>query len=350
MTTIQVENSHSSSLNEPLNSSAIHTVIEPVLPQFDAIMSSYIAFHALFLTVGFLELVLFLIFFTFLAKSSILAFSLALVFLTFFSYFILKVYFQTKKLEQFKDLRDRYVGACKSLCNYQEEVPEHHIAVSNACCKLANAFQGREYRFYSIAAKWLSPLSSYREQFSYRCHWQDVHKMREFLLLSAIEENIKLVKCDPTSLEVHAALANSYVMLSALYMEPNKHTTLEDSSWMSLDESVKALLENKFRATAERAIEEFKILKDFAPDDPWVHAQLAYSYHDLKMPKEEILEYEALLKLCPDDYDTLFKLGILYFEQGMNARGLSVYDQLKNSHYKKAEEMIKSYGAYHISF
>jgi tetratricopeptide (TPR) repeat protein len=77
-----------------------------------------------------------------------------------------------------------------------------------------------------------------------------------------------------------------------------------------------------------------------------VHAQLAYSYHDLKMPQEEIKEYETLLTLIPGDHEIIFKLGMLYFQQGLNAQGLRMYDQLKRTHFKKAEDLIKFYGAY----
>ena len=100
----------------------------------------------------------------------------------------------------------------------------------------------------------------------------------------------------------------------------------------------------KFRATAERAIEEFKILNHYAPDDPWVHLQLAYSYHDLGMPDKETREYETVLKLCPDDRDILYKLGTLYFQQGQNAKGLQVYEELKDCNYKKAQQVISRYG------
>ena len=104
------------------------------------------------------------------------------------------------------------------------------------------------------------------------------------------------------------------------------------------------VFKQKFRSIAERAIEEFKILSDYAPEDPWVHAQLAYSYRDLQMPKEEIREYETILQLCPEDKETLFKLGKLYFEQGQNAKGLQVYETLKRSNYKNAENLIHFYG------
>ena len=70
---------------------------------------------------------------------------------------------------------------------------------------------------------------------------------------------------------------------------------------------------------------------------------LAYQ-HDFS--EEEIKEYETILSLCPDDKDTLFKLGMLYFQQGFNAKGLRAYERLKRSNYRKAEDLIKFYGAY----
>ena len=43
------------------------------------------------------------------------------------------------------------------------------------------------------------------------------------------------------------------------------------------------------------------------------------------MHKEEITEYETILKLCPEDKQILFRLGILCFQQGENALGLQIY-------------------------
>jgi len=72
--------------------------------------------------------------------------------------------------------------------------------------------------------------------------------------------------------------------------------------------------------------------------------QLAYSYRDLGMPTQEIDEYETILKLCPHDKETLFKLGVLYFSQGLNSKGLRVYEELRHSHFKKARLLIGHYG------
>src|SRR5262249_13631206 len=159
---------------------------------------------------------------------------------------------------------------------------------------------------------------------------------------TSVEEHLKLVKCEPTNLEIHAGLANAYVMLSSLYADPRKYSDYDEEKYIPA-ERLSQQMQAKFRATAERAIEEFKILNDYAPHDPWVHMQLAYSYHDLQMPHEEIREYEKVLSLHPEDKDILFKLGILYFQQGMNAKGLRIYEQLKEHHYQKAENLIKFY-------
>jgi tetratricopeptide (TPR) repeat protein len=243
-----------------------------------------------------------------------------------------------------KTLVEDYLSDCKSILNYNDNNSEHYIALANACCKLANRLHAREYSYYRLPA-WTESFIPNLEKFSCWCHWQDIHRMKELLLQASVREHIGLVKNQPTSLETHAALANAYVMLSGLYIDPRKMEGYEDDRWIPEDKYNEESLE-KFRIIAERAIEEFKILGEYAPDDPWVHCQLAYSYHDLQMPLEEIKEYEAIQRLIPDDKDNLYKLGILYFQQGWNAKGLRVYEELKRSHYKKGESLIKYYGTY----
>ncbi|MBN9377290.1 MAG: hypothetical protein BGO14_09360 [Chlamydiales bacterium 38-26] len=345
MTSSRIEGESYFHLDNIVYSDHINKIIDPLVPQMMRMMKSYVYFNLFFISFGFLQLILLVSFISILNQSAVLALSLASVFLTFFSYFILKVYFQTKRPLQYQTLIHRYLMACKGLLNYQEGCPEHHIALANACCKLADHLHGKEYAFYRLPS-WFKALDSYMEQMSGWWHWQDIHRLKELLLMTSVEENIKLVKCEPTNLEVHASLANAYVMLSGLYIDPRKLEGYdEDERWIS-SERYSAKTEEKFRAVAERAIEEFKVLNDYAPNDPWVHAQLAYSYHDLQMPKEEIKEYETILKLNPGDRDTLYKLGLLYFQEGMNAQGLRIYEELKRSHYKKAESLMENYGSY----
>ena len=64
------------------------------------------------------------------------------------------------------------------------------------------------------------------------------------------------------------------------------------------------------------------------------------------MPLKEIKEYETILELCPDDEETLCRLGKLYFQQGLNAKGLRMYEQLKQIHPQRAEQLLLSYVAF----
>lgn len=320
----------------------LNRIIDPVFAEFDSVINRYVAFNLFFLGVCAIEIVLLAVFFTFLAHSLLLALCLAAIFFTFFSYFTLRAYFQTKKPEQFKEIKDRYLAGCKACMGYQEGGEEYYAALANACCRLANRLHGREYDHYPLPA-WLAFLNPLTEKLSCWWHWEDVHLFKEQLLQEAVNEHLKLVKCQPTSLEAHAALANAYVMLSGLYIDPRKMEGYEDDRWLPTGK-YNEKFEQKFRAIAERAIEEFRILSEYAPDDPWVHSQLAYSYHDLQMPLEEIREYETIQRLVPSDKDNLYKLGLLYFQQGLNAKGLKVYEELKKVQYKRAESLIKHYG------
>lgn len=322
----------------------LNLVIEPILPQFDRLLRSDVLFNFLFLTIGIVELVTLLFFFTFLMQSSLMAIGLAFLFLTLFSYYVLRIYFKTKRPEQMHYLTHRFVNACQVLLNYQAGVPEHHLALANASLKMAKSLEGRENLLYPMP-KFLFFLAKPLEIFSAWWHAEDVHTIREILLQISIKEHIELVKCEPTSMEAHIALANAYVMLSSLYAE--NHNDFSDPDQGNSPNFKTPARELKFRQTAERAVEEFKIIEHYAPNDPWVHSQLAYSYRDLKMPEEEIKELEAILRLIPEDKDTIYKLGILYFQLGKDSSGLQMYEKLKRTHLKKAETLINHYGAVH---
>lgn len=321
-----------------------HRAMDPFFAEFDATLRRATAFHMLFLTLCVTEIILFLTFFLFLAQSMLLALSLAGIFFTIFAYSTLRVYFQAKTPQRLKDNFDAFTATYKAAIAYHEGTPENHVSLAHAYCKLANKLHRREYSYYSLPP-FLSSLTPLTERLSCFSHWHDVHIMREILLQGSVNEYIQLVKVHPTNLETHAALANAYVMLSGIYIDPRKLEGYDDDRWIPPGKFGPKFQE-AFRAVAERAIEEFKILSDYAPDDPWVHTQLAYSFHDLQMPTEEIEQYEIIQRLLPEDQDNLYKLGVLYFQQGHNAKGLKVYEELKRRHYTRVDSLIKHYGAF----
>jgi tetratricopeptide (TPR) repeat protein len=304
--------------------------------QFKQITRYYVLFHALFLLLACAEIFAFLLFFSFLTQSTLLAFSLAALFLTGFSYFVLKFYFQAKKPEQLHQLQDTYLSTCQEAIPFEKGQAEYHLSMTHAIYQFVSHLQHKEPNYYRLP-KLCNAFTPVVEKFSIWNHWKDVHDMKEMLLLSAVREHIHLIKAEPTDLEAHASLANAYLFLSKIYLPPKLQ-------WVPPAYFSKEMQE-KFETISRRAIEEFNILDHYAPNDPWVHAQLAAIYHDLEMPEREVHAYETILKITPHDKEVLFRLGILYFEQGLSAKGLRVYEQLKKNNDPKAAELISHYDA-----
>jgi tetratricopeptide (TPR) repeat protein len=331
-----------SKLDPQLFKEPIGQLCENIASRFRTLLKRHLFFHVTYCALFACELLLALLLFPFFVQTSILAISLAILFLSGFSYFVLRLYLQTKKVEQLLSLRDLYIHSCQKLVGYQEGIAEHHRVLANALCRLSTTLEDFEHAIHKTPS-WLDSLAPAFDKLSFWLYWRVVLTMREALLFYAIEEYIKLVKCEPTNLEIHSALANAYVMLSQLYIDPR--SLGKDAEEWAFSSRYAPQMQMRFKSAAQRAIEEFHILSAYAPDDPWVHAQLAYSFHELQMPQAEIEQYETIMKLCPNDLDTLFRLGIRYFQQGMSAKGLQVYEELKMVHYPKVDELIQFYGA-----
>jgi uncharacterized protein (DUF1697 family) len=290
-----------------------------------------------FLFLFVVEVLFLLWFFVFFAQSSLFAIFLGVIFLTVFTYLVLFFYFQTKKPQQLQQLKERFMQSCRQVSGIPPEAAEHHLMLAQSALKLVAQMECFEEKYYN-APSWLYFFSPLFAKLGSLLHQEDVFLMKEELLFGAIDEHVAQIQKTPTDLEVHASLAHTYVVLSRLYLEA------QNRAGSSLAKSLEAKLEKKFETASLRAIEELKILNDYAPNDPWVHAQLAQSYQTLNMPNEEAAEYEILLKLSPNDKEVLFRLGRLYFELSQNAKGLRIYEELKSMSYKKAEDLIAFYG------
>lgn len=305
------------------------------LRDFRRITHSFVSFNLIYSVLFAIELTLFFLFLPVFSQSAVLAFALGGLFLTCFSYFVLLFYFQAKKPEQLIFLRNQLLNSCRQLLPLPPGEAQHHLSLAEALSKLAAYLHDFEWNFYKTP-RFLNVFSGLISRFSAYCYWEDVFKMKLLLLHAAVDEHLRQIRSTPTDLEVHASLANTYVALSKIYSLPDSRGGRYQKN--------KALFEEKFRSAAKLAIEEFRILSQYAPNDPWVHEQLAVGYRDLGMPEEEVREVETLLKLRPQDKEILFRLGMLYFEQGQNAKGLQVYEELKQANFKKGEDLIAVYG------
>lgn len=314
----------------------------PLVTRFLTLSRRY-TYKALFLwLLLFAELILLGLSLSFISGAAPLALILAALFSTAFTLFMLRLHWSSEKPEVWTKLVDDFTEEFFESHGYDGSEPEHRLLLSNAYVKVAGVLQGYETRFFS-PPKLLGFLTPYTRRMSIYWHSLDVLKMRETLLLTCVDELVDLIKLEPLDLELHAALANAYVLIASLYQSVLRPSE-DDPVRLLLSDELSAEFSDAYAAYSRRAIEEFKILSSFMPNDPWIHKQLALSYHDMKMPQEERREYEILRELDPEDGDTLFKLGRLYFREGLHAQGLEIYQELLGIDYGRAEGLLECYG------
>lgn len=318
--------------------SALPLHYRSILSSFRKVCKSFAFFNGLFLLIGLLELSSFC-FLLPLNESAVIAIVLSILFLTLFSYFVLLFYFQAKKPEQIDDLIQKFISSCQSSLGGSSDLTSHHLHVAEALYKLSQYLTDYESKLLPTTeqATQLSRLVSF---FSRKMYWKDVFNFKQQLLRAAIAEHLRQIRLTPTDLELHASLANVYVAISQIYQEPKEQET---GSRLRFYKKHAALFQEKWKLYGNLAIEEFQILNHYAPNDPWIHEQLASGFRALSMPHEEIREVELLLKLRPNDREVLFLLGTLYFEQGLNAKGLRIYEELKQIGFLNAENLIATY-------
>ncbi len=249
-------------------------------------------------------------------------------------YFIIKTYVKEQKPHELINLCSKHMaGALKT-------TKEPKILAQEALT-MAKRFDNVAHLLYASKPH-MQFLEYLFSPFCACCFWQDVHQIKEFFLLAMIDELKNCVKTHPTTPIAHQDLALGYLTLFSHYNEP-----LEPSKRKLAGlEAVRQVLEKKRAFAADFVIEECLILREYTPDDPWVYKHLAPIYHDLQRYDKEIEAYEALVSLQPDDFEALYTLGMLYFAQGMNAKGLKVYEQMQLHDPKQAQKLITMYGAY----
>ena len=217
---------------------------------------------------------------------------------------------------------------------------EHHLLIAGAAFRLTT-------RLYLVL---LRPLNVIKAGFFHKItllikfatRHPGIYFIQEKLMKASIDQHLSLIKKEPTSVEAHTSLANTYIALAKLYKEPKDLESIQAIPFLKAFFVSPEMVERSKDATA-LAIEELKILDDLAPNDPWVHAQLASCYHHLELSEKEMHEYERLAMLRPSDPDILFRLGLLYFGLGLRAKGLKTYQKLFELSPDRAGALIEKY-------
>ena len=312
--------------------------------KFKSALTSYALFHVTFAILALLQFSVCITLLLTHPTSPLFAIGLASLLLTICSHFIIMYYFQGKKPIQFKEIEKNFYNECVKSIPLEASDDDYHLSLGHSMFQLATYIGQKQV--YSLSFKPFSFLNDFFLVIGYHMHFKDILMMQELLMIRSIQEHVMLIKKKPTDLAVHTSLANAYTALAKIYQLPTdlpfEETALLEKRY------AKESIRKRFMNATNRAIEELQILDDLAPNDPWVHAQLANCFHHLEMFSEEIGEYEILLNIRPNDKEILYRLGILYFRLGKNAKGLTVYESLKEIDAKDAMHLISHYSALSI--
>jgi len=311
--------------------------LHEALNLFRKITQEHARFHALSLTLLSVEIFLFTLLYGYLQKTLWIAFLLGAILFTLVSYFVIKFYLDAKKPDSLLQLKDHYLDLCKKELVFSENSKEFHLRIASDLFHFAEALSGFQYHVYKAPTKALIPFCRH---FSCFFHWKEVFFIKEQLMQLAIDEHIQIVQLFPGDLETHASLAESFILLSKLYADLLK----AQETWIR--KNVETLnIQEKFILSSDLALEELKIVENFSEQTPWTLAQKASIFHELKKPLDEIECYEKILIIHPQDEAVIYRLGVLYFAQGLVTRGLECYQKLKEASDERATTLIKLYDA-----
>lgn len=273
-------------------------------------------------------------------KSLMLAAAASLFALTLFIYLFLINHWRVRKMGALEAIQKKFMEGVEEQLTTCKEPLEHHLLVAGAAFRLTTRLYHLLFKPLSLLKKGFFQKIAAVIRFSLR--QPGLYFTKERLMKTSIDQHLELIKKEPTSVEAHTSLANTYIALAKLYKEPKDFESLEAFPFLKEFFS-KPVMKEKSKSATALAIEELKILDDLAPNDPWVHAQLATCYHHLDLSEQEMREYEHLSLLRPADADILFRLGLLYFGLGMRAKGLKIYQKLVDLNADRAALLIEKY-------
>lgn len=311
------------------------------LSHFRKVLRSYVVFHTLFILVLVSEAIFLGLVYCLERSSSLIAIGLFCLILTLFSYLVLIFYVQAKKPEQTKQLKDWFVSICKKSVSEELSKSDFHLFLAQAMYTFATFFQPKEIPVY-LASFPIPSIQRLIKKCCYLWHWKDFQHMKEILLLDCIYQHLALLKEEPTSLEVHASLGNSYLTLASVYKSMRREATTQTDSGAT--DELQHEFVKKFQGAISRAIEEYKIIRSSSDhEDPWVLAQLATCYHELGMYDKEIEYFEKILEISDFNQEVMTRLAYLYFQEGRNAQGFKLYKVIKETDPSKAAELFDYY-------
>jgi|GEM_PF-6159533 len=254
------------------------------------ISKKYLFYQGAFLFILSIELILILFFFSFLIDSFFLGLSLALVFFTALLYFILRLYVNEQKPEEFLSLIDSLF--------LEKEDPFYPIQLSNSL-KTHALFKN------------------------------DLFLFKELLSIKAIQLHFSKVEEEPLVPSHHYMLGVFFVHLGELYLKRGSKQC-----------------EKKGKKVLKQAVKELSLVDELLPEKIQVLEQLVRAHELLGTLQDAIPLYEKLESLQPEKSDFTYKLAVSSFKLGLQQKGLEAYKRLQEKDPEKAMKSIAYYGQF----
>ncbi|MFN4173751.1 MAG: tetratricopeptide repeat protein [Parachlamydiaceae bacterium] len=289
---------------------------KPILSDFSEKLNKYYSFHLFFLGAFLLELALLILLLPFLARSGVVALTLAALMVTIFGYLSIKSYREAAFLEEIKHLIDRYGSQIVLEKSADASLDIKKEEVASAYLEFAEILPIK-------AVINLPYLPSFIE--NYLLKYLDVgpQTLKEGLIKRAIQNRIESLKLKPTLSEKHALLSSAYLSLASFYKSLEKKKEEKDS-----------LL---------KSAESLKILYVLNTQESHPLERLAFIFKELDDVDGEISVLEKWLQLEPKNAEPMLRLGQLYFNSGKSALGFKTYETLKSIDLKQSDELLKSF-------
>jgi len=285
--------------------------LHPACKAFHSITKKYLFFHAAFLALAAVEVTLVLLFFSSLVDSFIVGIGIAILFFTALLYFILRLYTSDQKPEEFQKLVSDTLNTQRAPIMAAHHAQEITEKLEQAGAPTYTLFKNLQERFPIV------------DRFFLKLHQQDIFQIKELFLVAAHTELRTFIALEPLSARGHTLLGKNFLDLARLSEQQKKS--------------------DSYRRAILGAIEEFTIVDAYHPGAVETHRELAFCYRSLKKTVQEIHEFEKIVELEPHDHAALFTLGTLYFRTGEKAKGLQVYEKLRNELPEKAAELMQYY-------
>lgn len=229
-----------------------------------------------------------------------------------------------RKEEEGEKLAKELIDECHATFDPFESEEQAHLIAAEAARTLSQELAGIES---SLCHPFFKPLEQAFEKLSVTIHQGGVRALQEAALKQAASEIIEAILHSPMSSEHHKKLAIVYLEVACLYGDGSGNSS-------SVDAYSKAI---------RQAISQLGVAKHLGSKDPWLYEQLIECYSALKEREKLLAACLELLEVAPERSDALYYVGRRYFEYGLYAEGLKIYERLLPMDSERARLLLRVY-------